>query len=204
MSFKQRHGNGHGITATVMALVCCLALTGGLLLAGCGGNSTERYRAEWKKIVEKFISTIKVDDAQAQKLVESKDYSGVIKLVKDRIEAIEDTMGTVLALNPPKSLQKIHVLTLYFMVSLTNQLTVQNELNKANLSGETTTDLEAKVKNLSQRAAAANQELAIEQLSQGIVIEEKGSKKQKPESATPPAPPAPPAPPSAPAPSSGK
>jgi len=154
-----------------MAVTCAVALIAGFLMAGCGVNQEEAYRTEWKDTMEVFFKQLDADDKKAEKLSSEKDISGVIKLVNERIKGVETTLDEVMALEPPPSYQRLQILTEYFTIALIDQLEAQNEFNKANVSGQPTGDLSTKVQYTQNRVAAVGQELTVEQLSVGIVLD---------------------------------
>lgn len=153
--------------------VCCLvAIVASLLLAGCGEDPGEEYRTEWKTIMDGFFKELNADDEKAQKLSDEGDVGGVIQLVNERIKGIEDKLDLIMELKPTREYQRLQILTEYFMITLIDQLNAQNDLNKASVSGEPTEDLTTKVQNTQSRVAFVGQELSVEQLNVGIVLEE--------------------------------
>lgn len=173
------------VTAVVTALLLALTVAAGALAAGCGSSSQSEdgYKAEWKKTMDQFYKKLTADDREAQKLAGEKNTIGVVKLVNQRVNSIDDTITTVLTMKPPKSLQRLQVLTLAFMQALVDQLKATNELNEANISGQPTADLNQKVQNLSAKMLSINQDLTLEQIKDGIVLEITSG---KPPSSSPP------------------
>ncbi|MBU4359283.1 MAG: hypothetical protein KJ907_01610 [Actinobacteria bacterium] len=155
-----------------VAVCCVVVIVASLLLAGCGKDTGEEYRTEWKTIMDGFFKKLNVDDEKAQKLSEEGDVGGVIQLVNERINGIDDTLTLMMELKPTREYQRLQILTEYFMIMLIDQLEAQNDLNKAGVSGEPTEDLVTKVQNTQGRVAFVGQELSVEQLSVGIVLED--------------------------------
>lgn len=156
---------------TAIAIICAVALMAGFLMAGCGTSQEEAYRTEWKDTMEGFFKKLDADDKKAEKLSAENDIGGVIQLVNQRIEAIETALEEMLQMNPPAKYKRLHVQTMYFMLALIDQLEAQNELNKAVVSGQPTEDLSKKVEIMNLKLNAVGQELSVEQLSVGIVID---------------------------------
>jgi hypothetical protein len=181
MSFFSNAGGKWRVVA--VAAVCSAALVLGVLFVGCGSSSqqsAEQYRNQWKSIMETFYTKLQADDKKAEQLASQKNNAAIIQLVNGRVNGVEATMGQILALKPPAQYRKLDAITLYFMVALMDQLQAQNDLNKATVSGQPTTDLVTKVDNLSKGVQAVSQELSIEQLTQGITLQQpKGSQSQQ-------------------------
>ena len=160
-----------GGTWAAIATACAIAVIAAFLVAGCGTSQEEVYRTEWKDMMQEFFKKLDADDKKAEKLSSENDIAGVVKLVNERIKGIESTLDKLMELKPTPELQRLQILTEYFMITLIDQLEAQNELNKAGISGQPTGDLSTKVQYTQNRMAAAGQELSVEQLSVGIVID---------------------------------
>lgn len=159
-----------------LAAVAVLAMV--LLLViptGCGTPSTsereETYRTQYKETMEDFFKRIEQDDKKAEELSKKGDNAGVMQLVNKRLENMSETMLALSKLTPTTKYLKLHAITLYFVNCLIEQLEAQNELNKASVSGESTTDLQARVQNAMGKVTQVGRELSVEQLSVGIVLE---------------------------------
>ena len=173
-----------GRTGAAIAVLCAVALLATFLIAGCGVDQEEAYRTKWKDTMEGFFKKLDADDKKAEQLSSENDVAGVIKLVNERIKGVENTLTQVMELDPPLKYQRLQILTQYFMIALIDQLEVQNELNKATISGQPTGDLSTKVQYTQDRVAAAGHELNVEQFSVGIVLDV--AEVEQPEDSVPP------------------
>lgn len=166
----------NGVRVVLAVTICLVLVVAALAVVGCGEPSEEQkaetYRKEWKDIMDGFFKKLNEDDKEAEELSNQGDTAGVIKLVNERIRGIEETIDELMALDPPAELQRLQIVTLYFMLTLIDQLEAQNELNKAMVSGQPTTDLQTKVENMARRVGSIGNELSVEQVSAGIVLEE--------------------------------
>lgn len=144
-----------------------------LQLIGCGGTQArqKRYKADWGKTMGAFEAQVKGDDAKANDFVKKNDLPGLIALVNQRIKSLEDTSAKILVLSPPQDLWKLQAVTLYYLVSLIDQLKSQNDLNEAALSGKPTTDLKSIADTAKQKTQAVGAELGIELQKNGIRLQ---------------------------------
>ena len=168
--------------AAVVFILCLVTLVVMITAVGCGGSSTDSYKAQWKTTMTDFYNKLNADDAKAQQLSNKNDQAGVIAFVNQRIAGINTTIEQVMKFNTPASINRLQIETLYFLLALTDQLEAQNEFNKATVSGQPTTDLKTKVENAQRRVLAIGQELSVEQVSQNITLNLKSSSAPQPSS----------------------
>ncbi|MHB8895136.1 MAG: hypothetical protein ACYC99_08185, partial [Candidatus Geothermincolia bacterium] len=127
-----------------VAFVTGLLLLGGLLLVGCdsGTQGKEKtFKADWTKIVSQFEQRVAQDDKKGQDLAAKQDIPGVINLTRARITNVEEVLGKLLLLYPPKDLQKLDVLGTYYLITLKDRLEGQISLYDAILNDRPTADL---------------------------------------------------------------
>lgn len=166
-------------------VACAIAMLLLVQVLGCNGSDIQQkqdcYRADWKRIMTAFDSRVISDDMKASKLVEQDDISGLIKLIDERIGNVDGVILEILDLYPPDDLQDLHAVTLYYLVSLREQLKTQNDLNEAVISGKPTQDLKAISDDAAAKAQAIAGELGIEIQKAGIKMGEKEDAEKKDE-----------------------
>lgn len=171
---SNQSSKGKRIRSVAMcAAVCAVSLLLLAQLLGCGKSELEKkqdsYRDDWNRIMSAFESRVESDDKKANELVEKNDVSGLIKLIKQRTIDVDSVMEEVLGLYPPKDLQDLQAITLYYLACLRDQLKAQNELNEAVVSGKPIEDL----RTIAEGAALKTQQVAVEL---GIELQKVGIK----------------------------
>lgn len=154
--------------------VLLLLLAAGLVFmaTGCGNTTGAAYGKQWTRTMEAFQSRVSEDDAKVEKLVEQSDIVGLIALVGSRIKNVETVTEEILELSPPEKYRDVHVLTLYYLLTVKDRLAGQNELNEAMLAENPTDDLRQIAESYAARSERAGRELGIEIRSAGLDLKE--------------------------------
>lgn len=163
-------------------VVLTLLFTSVFLACGCGesrAGKQKEYRSEWTRIMNGFEAQVEKDDKKAQEMIGNGDTPGVIKLLEQRIDNVWDVYDEIVQLYPPDDLRILHALTLYYLTSVVDQLTAQNALNEAALSGKPTGDLKTIADQAGQKTQYVITELVLEVEKQGIELD--SMKDSKPE-----------------------
>lgn len=178
MNIRSRPGALAG--AALFILLCMVAAT---FLGGCGNSERQRRNAyvdEWREVITEFQKRINEDDKKAEELVNSEDLAGLVRLVDSRIENIDEVTVKVLDINTPLEMARLQAITLYYLVSLRDQLQAQNAANEAALAGQPTNDLKQIADDALARTQTMSRELALELKRLGINVEQDGGQ-QAPE-----------------------
>ncbi len=150
----------------VAGLLLAGLLAAGILTSGCGGSSQEAehdsYVSSYVKTMDEFQARASRDDKEFASLAQKNDLSGLINLDKKRITDIQDVYGQIMKLRPSADLQKVHAITLYYLVSVVDQLQAQNNYWEAVLSSKPSTDLKTIAESATTKVQALAAELGVE------------------------------------------
>ena len=166
MNGRGRAGGGARFAAMTVLIISLFLLGIGALSSGCGGSSeqaqADQYKKQWTDIMNAFEARVTTDDKKNAALVEKNDVAGVIKLVNQRIANLDEVTGKILLLKPPKNLWKVHAVTLYYLASLKDQFTNQNNFYNAVLTGLPARDLKTIADQMALKTRAVGAELGVE------------------------------------------
>jgi hypothetical protein len=122
----------------VFRLVGFLVITGLVfLVVGCGNSTAQKeatYKEQWTKQVNQFEKRVSSDDKKANALAEKNDMAGLFRLINERKAYVKTVQTQILKLNTPDKYQNVQILTLFYLLSLEQRLTAQNNLTEAILS----------------------------------------------------------------------
>lgn len=159
-----------------MALIVAVALAAGaLVLAGCDDTPQKEksFKGEWTRIIKESEARTAKDDKKGQELVAEDDLAGVIDLTRRRMAYSDEVLGKLLKLYPPQDLRKLHVLSLYYLVTIKDRLDQQISLYEAILNNRPTADIETVLEQLIARSQTIGRELGIELQKEGISLDQK-------------------------------
>jgi hypothetical protein len=158
----------------VFRLVGFLVITGLVfLVVGCGNSTAQKeatYKEQWTKQVNQFEKRVSSDDKKANALAEKNDMAGLFRLINERKAYVKTVQTQILKLNTPDKYQNVQILTLFYLLSLEQRLTAQNNLTEAILSGKPTTDLKTIADAYVTRTQQIGNELGIEISDAGLTL----------------------------------
>ena len=166
MNGRGRTGGGARIAAMTVLIISLFLLGLGALSSGCGGSSeqaqADQYKKQWTDIMNAFEARVTTDDKKNAALVEKNEVTGVIKLMNQRIANLDEVTGKIVLLKPPRNLWKVHAVTLYYLSSLKDQFTNQNNFYNAVLTGLPAGDLKTIADQMALKTRAVGAELGVE------------------------------------------
>ena len=166
MNGRGRAGGGARIAAMTVLIISLFLLGLGALSSGCGGSSeqaqADQYKKQWTDIMNAFEARVSTDDKKNAALVEKNEVTGVIKLMNQRIANLDEVTGKIVLLKPPRNLWKVHAVTLYYLSSLKDQFTNQNNFYNAVLTGLPAGDLKTIADQMALKTRAVGAELGVE------------------------------------------
>ncbi len=163
------------------ALLVVLIATGAILV-GCG-NPTESYKSSWVDTMSAFEAQVAKDDQKSSELVKNNDAAGLISLVDKRIKFLDNTYDKLVVLHPPAALRDLHATTLFYLVSIQNQLKANSDFYDAARAGKPTTDLQTIAQDAIKQTDSVRVLLGLAMDQAGVKIKE--SKQQQPKSTAP-------------------
>ena len=135
------------LAGVAVVSISAFLLVFGAFSSGCGNGSGESsfegYKKQWSDIMNPFETRTETDEQKAGEIIKSNDIAALIRLYNQRILNIEEVMKKIIALRPPKDLWKAHSLTLSYLLDLRDQVTYQNNLNDALITGKPVKDLQS-------------------------------------------------------------
>jgi len=166
MNGRGRAGGGARFAAMTVLIISLFLLGIGALSSGCGGSSeqaqADQYKKQWTDIMNAFEARVTTDDKKNAALVEKNEVTGVIKLMNQRIANLDEVTGKIVLLKPPRNLWKVHAVTLYYLSSLKDQFTNQNNFYNAVLTGLPAGDLKTIADQMALKTRAVGAELGVE------------------------------------------
>ncbi len=160
--------------ATVLLVV--LVATGAFLV-GCG-NPTESYKSQWVDTMSDFEAQVAKDDQKSAELVQNNDAAGLISLVDKRLKFADDTYDKLVVLRPPAALRDLHATTLFYLVSIKNQLKANSDFYDAARAGKPTTDLQTIAQDAVKQTDTVRVLLGLAMDKAGVKIKETKQKEQ--------------------------
>lgn len=157
-----------------LVMVALLAV-GAMVLTGCDDvrQKEKAFKDEWTRVIKGFEARTAKDDKKGQELVAENDLAGVIDLTRKRIAYSDEVLGELLELYPPQELRKLHVLSLYYLITIKDRLDQQISLYEAILNNRPTADIETVLEQLIARNQTIGRELGIELQKEGISLDQK-------------------------------
>ncbi|MDD5747638.1 MAG: hypothetical protein PHP64_01060 [Actinomycetota bacterium] len=137
--------------------------------SGCG-RSVDSYKAEYKKRLDSFEDRVTKDDKKVGGLISKNDIAGALKEIRRRVRDVDSFTTKMIDMLPPDELQRVYILTLYYLSCLASQLEAQESWLDAAIAGKPTNDLQEIVKKEAGKTKFAGSELAIELQKQGITL----------------------------------
>jgi len=157
-----------GCVVVLMLLLACA-----VLLPGCGQSTADKqkeYPAQYKEIVNAFQTKVAKDDAKASQLGQNNDLTGLIKLNNQRLAGVNATFDKLLLLFPPSDLRRVHGETLYYLITVMDQIQAQNAYAEAVLAGKPSGDLQNIAGSATTKAQTVGGELALDLQKANITI----------------------------------
>jgi hypothetical protein len=180
---KQADGDSRVFWRPMAAVLLAALVTLGAALAGCG-NPTESYKSQWVDTMSAFEAQVAKDDQKSAELAKNNDAAGLLNLVDKRNRYVDDTYDKLVVLRPPPDLRDLHATTLFYLVSIKNQLKANSDFYDAARAGKPTTDLQTIAEDAIKQTQAVRGLLGLAMDKAGVKIKET-KKKEVPTSTAP-------------------
>jgi hypothetical protein len=172
---KQSDGDSRVFWRPIAAVLLVALIPLGAVLAGCG-SPTESYKSQWVDTVTAFEAQIAKDDQKSAELVKKNDAAGLLALVEKRNKFVDDTYDKLVVLRPPPALRDLHATTLFYLISIKNQLKANSDFYDAARAGKPTTDLQAIAEDAIKQTQAVRVMLGLAMEKAGVKIKETAQK----------------------------